>query len=191
VYTYWFFRYLETERNYSENDVMVTMVTAVLVLAAGYFVGGLLGEWLFKRTPRGRLIVAGTAVFVGAVLLYITLSVPVESKGLFLFLLCLMALFIPISSPNVISTVYDITLPEVRSTAAAVQYFIESAGAALAPLMAGLIAARSSLENAILIICLSTWALCAAALGLAAYLVPRDINTLRRQMQERAQALDG
>ncbi len=52
---------------------MVTMVTAVLVLAAGYFVGSSLGDWLFKHTPRGSLIIARAAVFVGAVLLYLTL----------------------------------------------------------------------------------------------------------------------
>ena len=68
-----------------------------------------------------------------------------------------------------ISTVYDITLPEVRSTAMAVQYFIESAGAALAPLMAGLIAVRSSLHNAILLICVSTWVLCSIFFGVVAY----------------------
>ena len=58
-------------------------------------------------------------------------------------LLMLTALFIPFASPNVISTVYDITLPEVRSTALSIQYFIEDVGAALAPLMAGIIAADS------------------------------------------------
>jgi MFS family permease len=83
--------------------------------------------------------------------------------------------------------VYDITLPEVRSTAMAVQSFVESAGAALAPLLAGLIAMRSSLKVAILIICVSTWILCAAFFAAAAYVVPRDIRTLRDQLHQRAE----
>jgi MFS family permease len=187
VITYWFFRYLETERNYSSGAVFTTMAAAVLVLSAGYFVGGAAGDFAFKRTPRGRALVAMVAVLMGAILLLITMAVPMENVGLFMVLLCLTALFIPVASPNVISTVYDITLPEVRSTAMAVQYFIESAGAALAPLMAGLIAVRSSLHNAILLICVSTWVLCSIFFGVVAYLLPRDIATLRGQLRERAE----
>jgi len=187
VITYWFFRYLETERGYSSGAVFTTMSAAVLVLTFGYFVGGAAGDFFFRRTPRGRALVAMTAVLTGAILLVITLSVPAENQVLFMVLLCITALFIPIAAPNVVSTVYDVTLPEVRSTALAVQYFIESAGAALAPLMAGLIAVRSSLHNAILLICVSTWVLCSMFFAVVAYLVPHDIETLRGQLRERAE----
>jgi MFS family permease len=187
VITCWFFRYLETERNYSQDAVLMTMAPAVLVLALGYFVGGAVGDFFFKRTPRGRLLVAMTAVLVGALLLVVTMSVPLENQALFLVMLMVTALFIPFAAPNVVSTVHDVTLPEVRSTALAVQYFIESAGAALAPWLAGLIAVRSSLHNAILLICVSTWVLCSILFVFAAYLVPRDIAALRQAMRERAE----
>ena len=187
VITYWFFNYLETERGYSADAASMVMAVAVLVLACGYFAGGAVGDFFFKRTVRGRLIVCTIAVLLGAILLVPTLYVPLESQGLFLVMLSLTALFIPFASPNVISTVYDVTLPEVRSTALAIQYFIESAGAALAPLMAGLIADRSSLKDAILLICVSTWVLCSLFFALAAYLAPRDIKALRQTMRERAE----
>jgi MFS family permease len=187
VISYWFFRYLETERKYSPDAVLLTMSVAVVVLASGYFVGGAAGDFMFKRTPRGRLIVTTAAVLLGAILLPITLNVPIENQGLFLVLLSLTALFIPFASPNVVSTVYDITLPEVRSTALATQSFIEEGGAALAPLIAGLIAVGSSLQNAILTICITAWVLCSILFAVAAYLVPRDIETLRAQMRERAE----
>lgn len=187
VITYWFFRYLETERNYSSGAVFTTMAAAVLVLSLGYFVGGAAGDFAFQRTPRGRALVAMIAVLMGAILLVVTMAVPMDNQGLFMVLLCLTALFIPVASPNVVSTVYDITLPEVRSTAMAVQYFIESAGAALAPLMAGLIAVRSSLHNAILLICVSTWVLCSIFFGVVAYLLPKDVATLHGQLRERAE----
>ena len=164
----------------------MTMAPAVLVIALGYYVGGLLGDFFFKRSLRGRLLVSMVAVLLGAILLTLTMNVPIENQTLFMILLIVTALFIPFASPNVISTVYDITLPEVRSTALAVQYLIESAGAALAPLMAGLIAVRSSLSQAILIICVSAWIVCSILLAFTAYLVPQDIRTLRRQLQERA-----
>jgi len=187
VITYWFFRYLETERFYSADEVFTTMAPAVLVLASGYFVGGALGDMAFKRSPRGRVLVSLVGVILGAFFLIITMNVPIENQIFFLVMLMFTALFIPFASPNVISTVYDITLPEVRSTALSIQYFIENAGAALAPLLAGIIASNSSLHNAILIICVVAWVLDAAFFAVTAYLVPVDIRTLRKQMSERAE----
>lgn len=182
----WFFNYLETERGYGESEVFITMAVAVLVLALGYPLGGALGDYFFKRTPRGRALVAMTGVLTGAVLLYITLAVPHENKLLFGLLLSVTALAIPIAAPNVISIVYDVTLPEVRSTALSIQYFIESSGAALAPAIAGLIADQTSLKSAFLLICITTWILCGIFFALVAHFVPHDVHTLRSQMRARA-----
>jgi predicted MFS family arabinose efflux permease len=187
VITFWFFAYLEKERHYAESTILITMAPAVLILASGYFVGGALGDFMFKRTVRGRLIVSAAGILLGAVGLYFTMQVPLDSPILFMALLCSTAIFIPFGSPNVISTVYDITLPEIRSTAIAVESFIEESGAALAPLIAGVIATASSLHNAILIICISTWIACAIFITVAAYLVPRDVKVLRAQLKERAE----
>lgn len=187
VITFWFFAYLEKERHYAESTILFTMAPAVLILASGYFVGGALGDFMFKRTVRGRLIVSTVGIFLGAIGLFLTMRVPLGSPVLFMILLCITAMFIPFGSPNVLSTVYDITLPEIRSTAIAVESFIEESGAALAPLIAGVIATSSSLQNAILVICLSTWLMCAFFISIAAYLVPRDIKVLRDQLKERAE----
>jgi MFS family permease len=187
VITFWFFTYLEKERGYSDTALLVTMATAVIVLAAGYPVGGAIGDFLFHRTPRGRAIIATIGVLMGAGLLWITMSIPTGNQTAFLVMLSLTALFIPFAAPNVIATVYDVTLPEVRSTAMSIQAFIESAGAALSPLIAGFIADRSSLGNAILLICISTWLLCGLFFAAVAFLVPADIRTLRAQMRERAE----
>ncbi len=189
VITYWFFRYLESERGYSSGEVMVTMVLAVLVLASGYFVGGALGDFFFRRFTRGRLMVSILGVITGAILLLITMNIPVEAKGLFMVMLCITALFIPFAAPNVVSTVYDVTLPEVRSTALAIQYFIESAGAALSPLIAGIIAVRSNLKTAILLICVSAWLICAFFFLFAAWFAPKDIKVLREQLRLRAEEM--
>jgi MFS transporter, Spinster family, sphingosine-1-phosphate transporter len=185
--TYWFFTYLERERNYTSSQVFVTMLLAVLVLAAGYPLGGALGDALFKRTPRGRLIVATTGVLMGAFLMLITLNLPLERKFLFTVFLSLTAIFIPFASANVVAAVYDVTLPEVRSTVISFESFIESTGAALSPWIIGLIADRSSLKDAFLIICISTWLMCAVFFIISAYLIPRDITLLRDEMRHRAE----
>jgi MFS family permease len=185
--TYWFFNYLETERNYAQQEILITMVIAVLVLALGYPLGGALGDKLFARTKRGRIIVASIGVIMGAIFLAITLNIPTGNYIAFIITLSLAALFMPFPSANVLSTVHDITLPEVRSTATAVQYFIESGGAALSPLIIGIIADQSSLKNAFLIICLTTWFLCAVFFALASRYVTRDVTDLRDEMKKRAE----
>jgi MFS family permease len=186
VITYWFFRYLETERGYDENTTLITMASAVIVLSLGYFMGGAVGDFMFKRTPRGRMLTSAAGVLLGAIFLIFAINVPDENQMLFMILLWCTALFMPVASANVIATVYDITLPEVRSTALAVQYFIENGGAALAPWLAGLIAVEASLETAILSICVTAWMVGFVILLFTAYFVPRDIQFLRDQLSERA-----
>jgi MFS family permease len=187
VITYWFFRYLEKERGYSSGEVLSTMIVAILVLAAGYPLAGALGDRLFRRTTRGRLIVSIVGVVAGTVLFFITMNVPVTAKTTFLVMLAASALFTPFASPNVISTVFDVTLPEVRSTSVAIENFVESVGAALSPLIAGLIAVRLDLRTAIVVICTSTWAVCALLFVGAIIVVPRDIEAVRAELRLRAQ----
>lgn len=184
--TIWFFYYLGTERGFDANTQLIVMVIAVLVLAVGYPLGGSLGDYFFKRDNRGRLIVSMIGVILGAIFLWFALNVPNDNVILFTLLLGLTAIFMPFASPNVISTVYDITLPEVRSTAVSVQYFIESIGAASAPAIVGLIADQTSLKNAFLLICISTWIICGVFFFFTSFYINKDITKLRSEMARRA-----
>jgi MFS family permease len=186
VLTYWFFRYLETERGYSSDEAMMTMIVAIVTLAAGYFLGGAVGDWLFRHTPRGRVLTGMVGVLAGAVFLALAVSVPVENQGLFLVWLALAGITMSMASPNVLATVHDVTEPEVRGTAQALLSFSENFGSALAPWLAGLIAVSYSLHVAILAICVTTWLICALLFGVTALLIPPDVERLRQIMQARA-----
>jgi predicted MFS family arabinose efflux permease len=187
VLTFWFFRYLEAEREYTPDEAMLSMMVAIVTLSAGYFLGGSVGDFVFRRTPRGRVLTAMTGVLAGALFLVLALSVPAASRGPFLVLLALTGLTMSVAAPNVVATVQDVTEPEVRGTAQAIMSFAENIGSALAPLLAGLIAVSYSLHVAILVICTIAWILCAILFGVTAILVPRDIERLRETMQARAQ----
>ncbi len=186
VITYYFFGYLASDRGYDSNTQLMIMAPAVLAMAAGYPLGGSLGDRLFKKTSRGRLIAGAIGILLGAIFLTITMNVPLPQVGLFTAMLLLTAVFMPFAAPNIISTIYDVTLPEVRSTANAVQNFIEFIGSASAPLIAGIVADKFSVGTAILSISLITWALCFIFILIAIFLIPRDINAMHQQLEERA-----
>jgi MFS family permease len=186
VIAYWFFVYLEKERGYSSDAILFTMAPAIIIMAAGYPAGGALGDWLFKKNKRGRMFVSAFGVIAGAILLLFTMNIGMNQNLLFMIMLCATGFFVPFASTNVVSTVFDITLPEVRSTANAVEKVIEGAGAMLAPLITGIIADRTSLKNAIIILCVGAWLICFSFFISVIALVPRDIDRMRKLMAERA-----
>lgn len=189
VITYFFFAYLERERGYDAGSILFTMAPVILILASGYFIGGALGDFAFKRTKKGRILVSSTGVAAGAILFYLAINTPIEARTQFFILMCLTAVFMPLSSANVIATVYDVTVPEVRSTAQALEYFIENGGAAFAPILTGLIADAIDLKTAILLICIVAWGLCFFFYLGALFTIDKDTADLRRQMAQRAEAM--
>lgn len=194
VITFFFFGYLMRERGYDNMQVLFTMAPIVLILASGYFVGGALGDWLFKRTNKGRILVSSIGVISGALFLFLALNTPVTQPTRFFILMALTALFMPFSSPNVIATVFDITPPEVRSTTQALEYFVENSGAALAPTIAGalslyfakVVGPFASLQFAILTVCVTAWVICFLLYLGALFTIDGDIRALRAQLAERA-----
>jgi MFS transporter, Spinster family, sphingosine-1-phosphate transporter len=121
--------------------------------------------------------------------MYLAITTPIEARNQFFIFMCLTAVFMPLSSANVVATVYDVTVPEVRSTAQASEYFIENAGAAFAPILTGLIADMYSLQTAILLICTAAWLLCFFFYLGAIFTIDKDTHDLRQQMAERAKSM--
>lgn len=189
VITFFFFAYLEKERGYDANGILFTMAPVILILASGYFIGGAIGDFAFKRTNKGRIIVSCVGVLMGALFMYLAITTPIAAKNQFFIFMCLTAIFMPLSSANVIATVYDVTPPEVRSTAQASEYFIENAGAAFAPIITGMIADAYDLKTAILLICTVAWILCFFFYLGAIFTIDADTKHLRDQMAERAKAM--
>ena len=186
VITYYIFGYLGKERGYSDNTTLMIMAPAILLMALGYPAGGWLGDKLFKKTKRGRLISSVIGVFMGMIFLWLAMHTQNDQVILFGIFLCITAFFMPFASPNIISTMYDVTVPEVRSSANAIENFLESFGAASAPLLAGAIADATSVGSSIIYICCSAWALCVVFLLFAIKFIPKDINSLHLELEARA-----
>jgi MFS family permease len=186
VITFWSFRYLETERGYDDGTILITMMVSILMMSIGYPFAGWLGDRLFKRTLRGRLIVSGVGIFLGIVFAALALTTPIASRLQFGIFLATMSFFMPFAASNMLATIYDITLPEVRSTSNAIFNFAEQIGSASAPSLAGLIAVQATLGSAMLWITVIAWSICLVMLLIAISFVSKDILRLRSQLSERA-----
>ena len=190
VITFFFFGYLETERGYDRNAIIGTMAPVILILAAGYFIGGFIGDLLFKRTKKGRILISSAGVILGAIFIYLAMTTPLDRPNQFFIFMCLTAIFMPLSSANVVATVYDVTVPEVRSTAQAIEYYVENSGAVAAPALTGAMIVQSGDKTfAILSICIIAWLLCFIFYLGALFTIEKDTNALRAQMAERAKAM--
>lgn len=186
VITYYIFGYLGTERGYDETTTLMIMAPAILLMAAGYPAGGWLGDKIFKKYKGGRLVASEIGVVLGMVGLFLAMSTPNQNVLVFGILLCLTAFFMPFASPNIISTMYDVTLPEVRSSAQSVESLIETAGAWTAPILAGVLADATSVGFSIKLICTAAWSLCVVFLLVAIFFIPKDINALHKELEARA-----
>ena len=186
VITYYIFGYLEKERGYTSTTTLLIMAPAVLLMAAGYPSGGWLGDKLFKKSNRGRLIASEIGVVLGVIGLFAAMHTPSSQPLLFAILLCFTAFFMPFAGPNITSTKYDVTEPEVRSTADAINSLIGAIGAASAPLIAGIIADSTSVGNSIILICSIAWGLCIIFLLGAIFFIPKDIKDMHNKLEARA-----
>jgi MFS family permease len=187
VLTWWFVRYLETERNYAPGQMLATIVLVVVALGIGYPVAGALSDRLFRWNPRGRFL-AGSLTLAGTLIVIAALRIPVAHPAVFAALLATGAFLIPFAGPSVAAAICDVTLPEVRSTSVAAQYFVETIGAAAAPAVAGVLAGFGGLGNAFVIV-LSTAAACwAIPWLLAAAWYPRELERTRAVLRERTVA---
>lgn len=184
----WFFRYLEVERMLTPDKVLIAAGVFAVMTALSGLIAGSLGDWLFKKTPRGRLIIALVGI-IGLMFAFTALlNTPLNAFTQFLIFEVVAGFFWSFEWPNAVSTVQDITEPEVRSTAHSIIGVAETAGSALAPLLVGMLAVNSSLKDAMQIISLSAWGVGLVILTYVLAVVPKDIARLREIMRQRVSA---
>ncbi len=182
VVTFWMYRYLETERGYSGQASLTVAVVTVAGLAMGLPLGGALGDRLFRTTLRGRLL-AVAATIPGSFLLCMALLVPAADHVVFALLAMTGSFLTGFTAPNIVATISDVSPPEVRSTALAMQSLVETTGAALAPLLTGIVALRISLGTAFLVLIAGASVLWVPCYLIALRNVSSDIEQTRAELR--------
>ncbi|MEM2414742.1 MAG: MFS transporter [Thermoproteota archaeon] len=188
IITYWFFAYMTDVRGFNDEFQIIVMLVALLTMVIGNVVAGMVSDWAFRRTLRGRAIFAGLSVAVGLVFFDMTILV---KSGLEVFVLfaALTGFFIPMAGPAVAASLQDISLPEVRSTTHSIQVFVENVGSGFAPLITGYLADTVGLEWGMVMIITITWSIFAFVLTATSLTLPKDVEWKRAKLAERAKKL--
>lgn len=185
----WIFTYMIGERGFDENLSMIIMLIWLLSMIAGNLVGGLLGDWFFKKNVKGRAIVGAIAVFLSAPTLYLTIMWPQDDVIGFIIAGTVASFILPMAGPNVSAAVTDISEPEVRSSADALLRIFEYGGSSAAPLISGVLADIYGLGLGILYISVSTWMICGVLFVMLAFVITKDVLEIRGKMAERAEKI--
>jgi MFS family permease len=125
-----------------------------LVLLIGSLVGTLLGgyaaDYLQKRMPQGRMLVATIAFLAGAPLTFIALSLHALNPFIAVFSLAIVALSLCLGPLNAV--IQDVVAPDIRATALGVTLLLAHLlGDAASPLIVGALADKLTLGVAFLI----------------------------------------
>lgn len=180
-------------RGFTESLATVAFAGIVVGTAASNIIGGLLGDWAESKNPKyGRTAIGQISIITGIPLTYVLFTQTDNWAFWQLFILCLVtALFISWPGKGAKEPMMQGAVPpELRGTAFAMVTFIESGFAAFAAYIAGVIADKVGLTNALLWTVPFPWIICAALFTLFYWAYPKDSKKLRDQMQERAKELE-
>ncbi|RLE72340.1 MAG: hypothetical protein DRJ37_03090 [Thermoprotei archaeon] len=85
------------------------MAIWLVAMVLGNIVRGLIGDYLFRKTLRGRAVFGAIAVFPLVVLIYLTVTV--SDYLTFMIFGALTAFEIPMAASNVSAAITDVTEP--------------------------------------------------------------------------------
>jgi MFS family permease len=160
---------------------------ALIAIGLGSPLSGMLGDMLFRKKKTGRIIVS--FIGTGLTLIFLLLAfinLDIESN-FFGWTVMLMGLFMSFSIPNLLASIMDIALPEIRSFIIAIFLLILALPQFFHPYLMAVFQRFTDLRSAILWLCLGSWGLSILfQIGLFVK-IPGDIEHLRRHMARRSQ----
>ena len=178
--------YLREVHNLSQEMIYPILLPPLIALCLGYPLGGLLGDRLFRQRKSGRILVSIVGMALGGIFLAIAFTMPVFNPKMFTYLMALMGLFMSFSSPNIIGSILDITLPEFRGSAISISLLSQTLGAIIGPGIVLLLLNRFDVGSAIIWVSLGAWLMGLLVLGALVKPIPAEIEHLRKHMAYRS-----
>jgi predicted MFS family arabinose efflux permease len=184
----WLVRTFEIE----EQQATIAFAGIVLGTVFSNVIGGFLGDWAEKVSPKyGRTFIGQVSIVSGIPMTYVLLAMT-QDWPFFLVVVWCFATALLISWPGKGAKepmMQGTVPPELRATAFSMITFIESGFAALAAYIAGALADKLTLTTAMLWTVPFPWVICAALFSLFYWAYPRDSKKLREMMSVRAEEI--
>jgi len=169
--------------------LMAASVTVGAVF--GSLLGGYLGDWLDRRSPRyGRVLVGQLSLLSGVPFGYLILAS--NLRGMAFFVLAFFAaVCVNWTAPGSLQPIIQsVVPPELRSSAYSSLKLVEGGISAFAGLLAGSLADRLGLTTALLYTVPLPWLICGLIYSVLYFVYPRDAARLRAQMRQRRAELE-
>ena len=186
VMSSFFITWLVNERNIPEGRASIVFAGIVFGTVFSNIIGGFLGDWADKRSPKyGRTIIGQISIVSGIPLTYI-LFTQTETWPLWAIIVLCFFTALMISWPGKGAKepmMQGVTPPELRATAFSMTTFIESGFAALVGIVAGSLGDKIGLTKAMVWTIPFPWIICATLFSLFYITYPRDSAKLRALMR--------
>jgi MFS family permease len=187
-----FITWLVNERGIPAENATLIFAGIVFGTAFSNIIGGFLGDYAEKVSPKyGRTVVGQVSIISGIPLTYILFTQTDNWPFWAIIVLCFFTALM-ISWPGKGAKepmMQGVVPPELRATAFSMTTFIESGFAAVAGVIAGSLADRIGLTEAMIWTIPFPWIICAALFSLFYWSYPKDSARLRALMAERAQII--
>lgn len=186
--------WLVNDRNIPAENATLVFAGIVVGTVISNIIGGYLGDWAEQVNPKyGRTIIGQISIISGIPLTYI-LFTQTENWSLWGIIALSFFTALMISWPGKGAKepmMQGVVPPELRGTAFSMTTFIESGFAAVAGVIAGSLADRIGLSQALIWTVPFPWIICAALFSLFYITYPKDSEKLRNLMAERAKIING
>ena len=184
--------WLVNDRDIPAENATLVFAGIVLGTVISNIIGGFLGDWAEQKSPKyGRTVIGQISIISGIPMTYI-LFTQTENWSLWGIIALSFFTALMISWPGKGAKepmMQGVVPPELRGTAFSMTTFIESGFAAIAGVIAGSLADRIGLTQALLWTVPFPWIICAALFSLFYFTYPKDSEKLRNQMAERARII--
>lgn len=200
VMSIFFINWMETTLGYSEQITFnnpkgsAPLVFAVIVIGAAIsnYLGGVIGDFAEKKNPKyGRTIIGQFSVLIGVPMSYVMIKYASVMSFWQLFAWAsLTALLIGWPGRGAKEPMMQAVVPpEKRSSAYSVVNFIEGGLSAFSSVIAGALATRIGLTNALLWTVPFPWLICGIVFSLFYFTYPKDAAIVRNLMADRREEL--
>lgn len=175
-----------------QGSAPIVFAFVVIGAAISNFVGGIIGDLAEKKNAKyGRTIIGQFSVFIGVPLMFVLIKYGAQmSFGLFLGWAFMTALLVGWPGTGAKQPMMQaVVSPERRSSAYSMVNLIEGGLSAFSSMIAGALAVKIGLTNALLWTIPFPWIICGIGFTLFYFTYPKDAAKIRAQMADRRDEL--